>query len=228
MKLVIKILAILAVVLAIDVTFLQWRKTKALDYLVQHAEAEEWYWFSHSLGSGAPSIPYWVPGVWPRSLAINSVPKDQARYAAAIRRLPRLDYIMIFVWEPMDSEVFAALGTVPDVRFLDLGSEIITDTTFERFTQFSTVESLQIDNSSITDKSMDHLLKFRKVRVLDFYHNSVSASQIGQLAQLPALEEVSLDEKLPPTTVLALHVSRPDLKINAGGVQFEPDKGAAP
>jgi hypothetical protein len=202
----------LFVVAALRFAVVQTRKDEAIAYLAEYGEISDWECLGYRFAEKR-SIPRWLPGVWPRSLAINEIPPDPARYAAAVRKLPRLDMIMVFVYEPMSIEIFAALGTIPCKR-LDLTSTSVSDSAFQKFTQFATVEELFLGVSTITDASMTHILKFRQVRELELNDNILSDSKVLELAQLPALATLSLDERLLPETIAALRAIRPDLKVD--------------
>jgi len=212
MKPALTIFTAIGVVLAVFAVTL-WQKSEALAYLAQNGEIDDWQFFGHPIAP-TRSIPRWLPGVWPRSLAINAIPLDTKRYVAAVRRLPGLDMIMVFVYEPMSIDIFTALGSVSDVKRLDLTSTSVSDSAFQKFMQFATVEELFLDFSAITDVSMEHILKFRNVRELEIYQNSFSGPKVLELARLPALRIVSLDERLSPDTVAALQAQRPDLTVN--------------
>lgn len=212
MKRIFTILALTAVILSIFAR-VQWRKCEALTYLDQYGNLHDWHFFGHPLAREL-SIPRWLPGVWPRSLAVNDIPPDAARYAGAIGKLPRLDTIMVFVYEPMSMKIFTALGAVPGAKLLDLTSTSVNDSAFQHFTQFATVETLLLNHSTITDASVTHILKFRRVHTLDLYENTLSDSAAIELAQLPALREVSLDERVSPQTIAALRAKRHDVRID--------------
>lgn len=191
----------------------QTRKNETFAYLAEYGEVSDWEFFGYRLAPNS-SVPRWLPGVWPRSLAINEIPADPTRYATAVRQLPGLDEIMVFVYEPMTIDVFTALGAVHGVKRLDLTSTSVNDSAFQRFTQFATVEELFLDFSTITDASMPHILNFRHVRELDIYNTALSDAKVLEVAQLPALHGVSLDEHLSSETIAELRAKRPDLKVH--------------
>lgn len=212
MRRVLSICAVIAVVLSLFAA-LQWRKCNALALLDGCGEIDDWQFFGHALARDT-AVPRWLPGVWPRSLAINQIPPDTTRYASAVKTLPGLDIIMVFVYEPMSIDIFTALGAVRGAKILDLTSTSVSDSALEKFTQFGTVEELLLNHSTITDASVTHILRFQRVRTLSIYTNNLSDSSVLQFGQLPELRILDLDERLGAQTVATLHARRPDLELN--------------
>ncbi len=97
---------------------------------------------------------------------------------------------MVFVYEPMSIDIFTALGAVRGAKILDLTSTSVSDSAFERFTQFGTVEELLLNHSTITDASVTHILRFQHVRILSIYTNNLVDASVLQLGQLPELRMI--------------------------------------
>jgi hypothetical protein len=202
-------------------TVSEWRKVQSFDYLQEYGGLGDWSFCGHELDQDT-FIPRWFPGVWPRHLSINTPPEDTARYAAAVRSLPRLDSIMVFVYRPMSVDVFTALGAVPAVKVMDLSSSSVTDEAFEKFQQFATVEKLLLDNSGISDASMRHLIRFTAVRTLNIYNVQLTDAAVIQVASLPALQEVAVDGKLSAETIAALRLKIATVTVNDAIMDRDP------
>ena len=211
MKRTITVFIVVALLATIAVA--QWRNAKAFAYLEENGELGDWEFCGQPLAQDS-TVPHWLPGMWPRKLKISAIPDDTDRYCAAARRIPRLDEIEVFVEESLSQDIFDALGSIPDVRVLDLMSPSVNDSGFQSFAQFESVRKLYLASSTITDGSIDHILKFRSVFTIGLNNNPISDSNILKLAELPALRELILFEELLPETIATLRLKRSDIIIS--------------
>jgi hypothetical protein len=112
-----------------------------------------------------------------------------------LRGLPRLTHVS-FYDTPIDDEGLAFVCEVPTIENLVLQNTRVSNTGLGPLARLSALIHLRLkDNPQLSDECVPHLLGLSRLQTLAVHETSITASGLAQLAGLPELRDLCVDDE---------------------------------